>query len=381
MFRRALNYRRSLNSVALSLPSRSHSRRYYTSVALSLPSRSHSRRSLTPVALSLPSRSHYRRSLTSVALSLPSRSHSRRSLTSVALSLPSRSHSRRSLTPVALSVTIALSLPSPTPACCTPATPPLLHLCSYSPFPSPTDLPHCSPPSPSLPFPHILPPLAPPSLTPCPSLPISNSQPIPPCLPSFPHLSPSLPTSALLYRHPPALRSSSYAADFEKAGVEGVTLVGMTRGHPALANMQPAGRSPFECLNLRSPSAFRRACPLAPPQTCCLPTTSRFPATLGPPSFCPSLRVTAREGVGKRPAGGALRRHGGQRSISSGLGRRGRRGNRCSSRQSPRGNSVLCSQLAVHGGSTHDHFTVSCTPPSLRFPRGYPHITPRTYSP
>ncbi|CAI7861923.1 unnamed protein product [Closterium sp. NIES-54] len=37
-----------------------------------------------------------------------------------------------------------------------------------------------------------------------------------------------------------------YAADFEKAGVEGITLVGMTRGHPALANMRPADLVAFE---------------------------------------------------------------------------------------------------------------------------------------
>ncbi|CAI5464904.1 unnamed protein product [Closterium sp. Yama58-4] len=49
--------------------------------------------------------------------------------------------------------------------------------------------------------------------------------------------------SSVPFRSAPA---AQYAADFEKAGVEGITLVGMTRGHPALANMRPADLVAFE---------------------------------------------------------------------------------------------------------------------------------------
>ncbi|CAI5470232.1 unnamed protein product [Closterium sp. Yama58-4] len=49
--------------------------------------------------------------------------------------------------------------------------------------------------------------------------------------------------SSVPFRSAPA---SHYAADFEKAGVEGITLMGMTRGHPALANMRPADLVAFE---------------------------------------------------------------------------------------------------------------------------------------
>ncbi|CAI5532254.1 unnamed protein product [Closterium sp. Naga37s-1] len=49
--------------------------------------------------------------------------------------------------------------------------------------------------------------------------------------------------SSVPFRSAPA---AHYAADFEKAGVEGITLVGMTRGHPALANMRPADLVAFE---------------------------------------------------------------------------------------------------------------------------------------
>ncbi|GJP57240.1 hypothetical protein CLOM_g16268 [Closterium sp. NIES-68] len=41
-------------------------------------------------------------------------------------------------------------------------------------------------------------------------------------------------------------KAKDYAGDFEKAGVEGLSLVSMTRGHPALANMRPADLVAFE---------------------------------------------------------------------------------------------------------------------------------------
>ncbi|CAI5463311.1 unnamed protein product [Closterium sp. Yama58-4] len=121
----ALSLLCALTPVALSLPppshlpSLSHSRRALAPVAL-FPARSHSRRSLAPIALILPSLSHFfalalpSLSLSPAAHSLPSLSHSRHSLTPVALSLPPLSHFRRALTSLAHSVTVALSLPSPT---------------------------------------------------------------------------------------------------------------------------------------------------------------------------------------------------------------------------------------------------------------------------
>ncbi|CAI5514590.1 unnamed protein product [Closterium sp. Naga37s-1] len=56
--------------------------------------------------------------------------------------------------------------------------------------------------------------------------------------------------SSVPFRSAPA---AHYAAGFEKAGVEGITLVGMTRGHPALANMRPADLVAFEVSTAHMP--------------------------------------------------------------------------------------------------------------------------------